>query len=133
MYHEQRFKQAKGYKRTILANVGQGVDFLRYITIKDMLHMGRSLKTFSSAWIEEHVSGDYIHLDLIVVKQDVRNKGKAKQIIEYVIEEARVAQLPLTLETQNPNNVPLYEHFGFEVVCTIERAHLKQYCMIKQP
>lgn len=37
-------------------------------------------------------------------------------------------------ETHNPNNVPIYEHFGFKTYGIVEKPHfdLKQYCMIRE-
>ena len=40
----------------------------------------------------------------------------------------------ISLETHNPNNVPIYEHFGFKTYGIVEKPHfgLKQYCMIRE-
>lgn len=39
----------------------------------------------------------------------------------------------LILESNNQNNIPIYEHFDFKLVRTIENdgIDLKQYCFIK--
>ena len=39
----------------------------------------------------------------------------------------------ISLETHNPDNVPLYEHFGFKVFGVVQKHFsLKQYCLIRE-
>ena len=126
-------------KMTYLSDCCKGViksfDFLRYISFKRVIYMLKTLNIMSSEWIKTFTqTEEYIHLDLIVVHPGHRGEGKSKQILNYVIAEANREHKLLTLETQNPDNVALYTHFGFETVETIEgNDTMRQYCMIKQP
>lgn len=130
-YNERESSKALFYKdlgHTLL----KGVDLLNYIKVSEICHMIKLLKTMSSDWIEDYVGESYIHFDLVAVKEEARGTGKAKCLLSYVIDEAQKQQKPLTLETQNPNNVTLYEHFGFETVHVITYEGIIQYCMVKK-
>lgn len=133
IYYEDRPKHKIGHMKDLMLAVFKCIDFLRYVPCKKVIQMIKTLKVMSSEWIYKSVKGNYIHLDLIVVKEEARGKGKSKQILNYVINEASKLGMPLTLETQNPENIPLYEHFGFKVIDTITYEGMIQYCMIKQP
>lgn len=132
IYYEERQGNQTVFIKDAAGAVFKSLDFLKYIKAKQVIKMMKLLNIMSSKWINGQVKGKYIHLDLIVVKEEARGQGKAKQIIGYIINEASKDHLPLTLETQNPDNVALYEHFGFEVVEKIEYEGLVQYCMIKR-
>ncbi|MGL4798525.1 MAG: GNAT family N-acetyltransferase [Cellulosilyticaceae bacterium] len=132
IYYEER----SGKRLTFIKDMGcaflKAMDLLKYMKMQEVKKFLKTLKVMSSEWIYDQIEGQYIHLDLIVVKEEARGKGKAKQIIGYIINEATEKGLPLTLETQNPDNVALYEHFGFEVVHTISWEGMTQYCMIRK-
>jgi len=50
-----------------------------------------------------------------------------------VIRYATSHDLMISLETHNPDNVPLYEHFGFKVFGVVQKHFsLKQYCLIRE-
>ena len=54
--------------------------------------------------------------------------------MEEVIDYAQKHKMLISLETHNPENVPIYEHFGFKTYGIVEKHHfgLKQYCMIRE-
>lgn len=104
----------------------------KHISIKEFIRFGKAIYNNSSAWIDEFVKDEFIHIDLIVVDEKHRNKGLAKKIIESVFEEADKENIVVTLETQNPTNVHIYKHFGFEVVKKQQYEKLTQYCMIRK-
>ena len=58
----------------------------------------------------------------------------AKLLMDEVINYAQKHKMLISLETHNPNNVPIYEHFGFKTYGIVETPHfdLKQYCMIRE-
>ena len=54
-------------------------------------------------------------------------------LLEEVIRYAKNHGLMISLETHNPDNVPLYEHFGFKVFGVVQKHFpLKQYCLIRE-
>jgi hypothetical protein len=52
-----------------------------------------------------------------------------------MLERIESEGLPCFLETQNEKNVPLYEHFGFEVIYreTIPEVELTNWGMVRSP
>ncbi|MBU3810622.1 MAG: GNAT family N-acetyltransferase [Candidatus Niameybacter stercoravium] len=130
IYYEERFENKLLYYKDLFLATFRLIDFLRFISLKDIRRMIKTVKRMSSNWIDEVVQGNYIHLDLLAVQRDYRGLGKAKQLIEYVINEAQVKNLPLTLETQNLDNTEIYKHFNFETVEEISYEHMVQYCML---
>lgn len=55
-------------------------------------------------------------------------------LITPSIEFGDKERIPIVLETHNPDNVGLYQHFGFELVKTLTspETEIKQYCMIRR-
>ena len=50
-----------------------------------------------------------------------------------VIRYAQEHHLMISLETHNPDNVPMYEHFGFKLFGIVQKHFdLKQYCLIRE-
>lgn len=46
---------------------------------------------------------------------------------------AQEHHLMISLETHNPDNVPMYEHFGFKLFGIVQKHFdLKQYCLIRE-
>jgi GNAT superfamily N-acetyltransferase len=70
------------------------------------------------------VSEPHHHLNMIGVRHSHHGRGLARPLLEAAIEiAARDAKSAgLTLTTETPANVRLYEHFGFEVFGHVEIA-----------
>jgi len=66
----------------------------------------------------------HLHLNMIGTRDFVRGTGVGRALIERVhelsVEDGRSEGVSLT--TENPGNVPLYEHFGYQVVGRAEVA-----------
>jgi ribosomal protein S18 acetylase RimI-like enzyme len=68
-------------------------------------------------WIEEMVPEvPQWYLDLIAVAPERRGEGIGAALIRWGLERAQADGVPAVLETAQPDNVALYEHFGFRVV-----------------
>ncbi|MDD6413890.1 MAG: GNAT family N-acetyltransferase, partial [Blautia sp.] len=65
---------------------------------------------------------------------DHQHHGLAEILMDEVINYAQQHKMLISLETHNPNNVPIYKHFGFKTYGIVEKHHfgLKQYCMIRE-
>ena len=60
-------------------------------------------------------------------------RGLAALLLDEVIRYADQHKLMISLETHNPDNVPLYEHFGFKVFGVMEKHFaLRQYCLVRE-
>ncbi|MEF9958444.1 MAG: GNAT family N-acetyltransferase [Niameybacter sp.] len=132
IYYEERFTSRSVYYRDLFYATCKLTDFLRFVKVDDICRMLKTVRHMSSEWIHQKVEGDYIHLDLLAVQREYRGLGKAKILVDYAIQEAKNRNLPLTLETQNADNINLYRHFQFETVEEINYEHMVQYCMIRR-
>lgn len=132
IYYEERFKSKTLYYKDLFFASLSLTDFLKFVKVKDIYRMIKTVHHMSSEWIHEQVDGNYIHLDLLAVRREYRGLGKAKPLVDYAIQEAKARQLPLTLETQNEENINLYRHFQFETVEEINYEHMVQYCMVRR-
>ncbi len=79
---------------------------------------------------------NYYYIDLIAIAPSLKGSGAFRQLLEPILIRAKKEIMPVLLDTHDKNNVPLYEHFGFEVVGQYIAKHhpdLIQYAMVKWP
>jgi GNAT superfamily N-acetyltransferase len=62
-----------------------------------------------------HIRIEHWYLELLVVDPSVQRLGIGAKLQQDVLDEADRAGLPCYLETQNPDNLPYYERFGYAV------------------
>ncbi|MDY4692014.1 MAG: N-acetyltransferase [Blautia sp.] len=103
-----------------------------------------SLKTFwnffqgkdylNSSWTDQLHQTQRLHVIYLAVDPAHQHRGLAEILMDEVICYAQEHKLLISLETHNPDNVPLYEHFGFKTYGIVKKKpfNLKQYCMIKE-
>lgn len=103
-----------------------------------------SLKTFwnfiygkdylNSSWTDQLHQTERLHVIYLAVDPAHQHRGLADQLMNEVISYAGDHKMLISLETHNPDNVPIYEHFGFKLYGIVENSHfdLKQYCMIRE-
>jgi ribosomal protein S18 acetylase RimI-like enzyme len=98
---ERMVAMEQGTRATIAAATDDGGE--RYFALWD--------------WIEEVVPDvPQWYLDLIAVAPEHRGRGVGAALIRWGVERARTDGVPAVLETARPQNVALYEHFGFRVI-----------------
>ncbi len=75
-------------------------------------------ETFGAAAGSIEVGRPHIHLNMIGVVDGARGTGLGRRLLQAV--HAMSARDPdsegVSLSTENPGNVPLYRHFGYEVL-----------------
>lgn len=128
------FRAKLRYISKIAAAVFKSLPACRYIGVKGFLRGLGILNNMSSAWLEMLGDREYIHLDMLAIQQPYRGKGYATRIMKPMLEESSSRGIPLTLETQNPDNLPKYEHYGFKVVdvLALQNSKLEMYCMVHE-
>lgn len=82
-------------------------------------------EAFSAACAPLIVDGPHIHLNMIGVRSSARGRGLGRQLIERVhaMSKADPGSTGVTLTTEDPTNVPLYEHLGYRVLGHAVVAH----------
>ena len=75
-------------------------------------------EAFGAACAPFEVDTPHIHLNMIGVSRAAQGTGLGRVLIDHVhrmsLEDA--TSQGVTLTTEDPSNVPLYQHFGYEVV-----------------
>lgn len=74
-------------------------------------------EAFGAAFGPLIVPGPHVHLNMIGTRRTARGRGHSRTLLEWV--HAHSASRPgstgVSLTTEDPGNVPLYEHFGYAV------------------
>lgn len=102
-----------------------------------------SLKTFwnfilgkdylNSKWTDQLHQKRRLHIIYLAVSPDMQHHGLADLLVGEVIRYANEHRMMVSLETHNPKNVAMYEHFGFKVFGVLNKHFdLKQYCLIRE-
>ncbi len=94
-----------------------------------------ALKCVNLKWHREFVKGNYYYIKIIAIAKNSRGKGSFRALIMPIINYCKEKTIPIVLETNTAENVPIYQHFGFELIKTIPEkgTDFCQYCFIKRP
>ncbi len=81
----------------------------------------------------EHVNFPHWYFIMLAVDPLQQGKGHGSMLIRAKLRELDKQNLPCYLDTQNENNVSLYEHFGFELVGEVKvpDSNVKFYGMLR--
>lgn len=81
------------------------------------------------------LSGKHWYLSLLGVEPNQKGKGLATGLLRPMLEQADEQGLPCYLDTHNPNNVSLYQRFGFKVAYEglMPGSHVQHWAMLRQP
>lgn len=84
-------------------------------------------------WQINYCDGDVYHLLVIATDKAAKGSGAFRALITPVLEDCAGKKEPIVLETFNPDNLPIYEHFGFELMKShdSEEMGLTCYCMMR--
>lgn len=95
----------------------------------------KAMKSVDLNWHKEFIKGNYYYIKIIAIAKEHRGKGIFKKLISPVIHKCNERSIPIILETNTPENIPIYQHYGFELFKTISESETGfcQYCFIKHP
>lgn len=82
---------------------------------------------------DELIEQPYWYLDVVIVDPEYQGKGFASLLIKPILLEAEKKHQAVYLETQNRNNIQIYERYGFLLIKEVKlpRTDIIQYCMKK--
>lgn len=89
---------------------------LRDSTWASLGHAARQrYEAFGGAAHSFHIVDPHYHLNMIGVRRAVRGRGLARTLLDAVHElsQSEPASTGVSLTTETPANLPLYEHFGY--------------------
>ena len=86
-------------------------------------------------WRKKAAPRGYYFIDLIAVEEKNKGTGAFRRLMHPVLTRGDREMTPVLVDTYNPNNLPIYEHFGF---VRVEEHPSKvegpcQYCMMRDP
>lgn len=86
-------------------------------------------------WRKQAAKGDYFYVDLVVVAKEMKGSGAFRSLLEPFLAKADQAGMPVLLDTNNFANLPIYHHFGFQLVreYAAPQVAVKQYCLMRHP
>jgi len=81
-----------------------------------------------------HPSEPHWYLPLIGVDPTRQRKGHGTALMRHALIPCDRDQIPAYLESSNPDNIPLYQQLGFELLGTIQAGASPQlFPMLRQP
>lgn len=102
-------------------------------SLKTLWNFVKGRNYLNSRWTDQLHQEERLHVVYLAVDPDMQHHGLAALLMGEVIAYAQSHHLMVSLETHNPHNVPMYQHFGFKVFGVMQKNFdLKQYCMIRE-
>lgn len=102
-------------------------------SLKTLWNFVKGRDYLNSRWTDQLHQEERLHVVYLAVRPTMQHHGLAAVLMEEVIAYAQSHHLMVSLETHNPANVPMYEHFGFKIFGIVQKNFdLKQYCMIRE-
>lgn len=132
-YEKKNYKSFRIFLLTLMSNS----KMLRDLGTKNIKiyssNIKNVLKVINLKWQKEFIKGNYYYIKIIAVANENRGKGVFRKLITPTINYCKEHNIPIILESTNPENIPIYQHFGFKLVKTIaiDGIDLRQYCFIK--
>jgi GNAT superfamily N-acetyltransferase len=103
-------------------------------SLKTLWQFLKARQYLNAGWTKELPAKQYIHIIYFAVRPEARGTGMAHKVMVPVLKYADQKGLLVSLETHNEKNLPMYQHYGFELYTTLETPFdLLQYCMVRKP
>jgi ribosomal protein S18 acetylase RimI-like enzyme len=101
-------------------------------SLKTLWNFIRGKDYLNSHWTNSLPEKGRLHLIYFAVRESLHGQGIAHKMITPLLEYADKHSLYISLETHNPQNISIYEHYGFNQFKVLQcHMKLKQYCMLR--
>ena len=105
--------------------------------VRLMDNLKKSAEAENVSWRKQICKNhNYYYIDLIAVDQTLKGRGAFRKLLAQIITKMQQKNIQILLDTHDASNIPLYQHFGFDLVQEHQAKHspnLIQYSMIKRP
>ena len=120
--------------QTLWRRIICGSFFLYFKLSRELMAKRRPVIEFVSLIHKLRAPFRHWYLEFIGVKPELQGKGYAGTLLRAMFARLDKEHLPCYLETQNPDNVPIYQHYGFEVVeeAVIPGTGLRHFAMLRE-
>jgi len=84
-------------------------------------------------WHIKYFDEEAFHLLVVAIDKSLKGKGAFRKLLMPVILACEKKRMPIVLETFNPDNIPIYEHFGFQLMEShvSDKIDLTCFCMMR--
>ena len=90
-------------------------------------------KVTNLSWQNEFIPGNYYRIKIIAIEPTKRGIGIFRRLVSPILEINDKRGLATILETNIEKNIPIYEHYGFQLVKEFAFAEsIKQFCFVKK-
>lgn len=101
-------------------------------SLRTLFHFFAARDYLNSHWTTQLHEDNRLHVIYLAVDPQMQHHGIAVKLLKAAVDYADNHHMMMSLETHNPNNVTLYQQFGFEIYEVLEKHfHLKQFCMVR--
>lgn len=125
---EERLTQVmQQSSQQLLADVNQ--DELQVLSDR----ASRQAQIIPPNWHLAYGAAEVYHLLVIATDKSAQGTGAFRKLLTPVLKKCAANQEPMVLETFNPDNLPIYEHFGFQLMEShrSDDIGLTCYCMMR--
>lgn len=102
-------------------NIKMLVLLIRMHSLQEIRRLMDCWDMFTSRWVNEFVHDDYLHMDLLCTKSNMRGHGLGGTLMEYLMKMGKKRNCDITMETHHSDNLHLYEKKGFRLMSTMTR------------
>lgn len=93
---------------------------LKKATPEELTHLSKyaieANELNDEGWYKRYWQGEVYNLQIITLDDDVKGTGAFRELLTPILKSCEEKGIPVVAQTNNPDNVPLYEHFGFKVI-----------------
>ncbi|CAM3712914.1 hypothetical protein [Mesobacillus zeae] len=85
-------------------------------------------------WYKRYWQGEVYNLQIITIDKNLKGTGAFRELLSPILKSCEEKGIPIVAQTNNPDNVSLYEHFGFKVIekRTSEKIPLTCYSIARE-
>ncbi len=113
----------------------------KYVAKDDLAQFAANMKkiagTQNTSWRKKVCgSKNYFYIQLVAIDERLKGQGVFRQLIDPILMRMKSENVPTLIDTHDKDNIPIYEHFGFELVKKHQAKNgesIYQYSMIKRP
>ena len=121
---------------TALKMIRVGGFALIYNYLRNLSVMSK-LMTYNDYAFEIHnrqASFPHWYLALLGTKPNCQGQGFARKLLQYMFTRIDKENMPAYLETHDRENIPIYQHFGFQIVeeDTVSNTDVYHYAMLRR-
>lgn len=100
---------------------------------KLLLERNKLITEIHTRWYKKHTQNAY-YLCQIAVAKEAKGTGALRKMLTPIFTECQAKEQDIVLETMTESNVPIYQHFGFELVETHHSPNVPfdEYCFIRR-